>query len=72
MVFTGRSGASAGKGPIEQLGVGDQVGFHPSPVGKWTGAGATDLPGQEFDDAIMFAVVVRFDDAEFVPVAKSK
>ena len=72
MMFTRDGRASAGEGLIEQFGVGDQVCFHPSPVGERAAAGAADLVRQQLDDAVVFAIVVRFDDANFVLVAKLK
>jgi hypothetical protein len=43
-VMFARSHRSAtGKRLIEQFGVGDQVRFHPAPVGKRAAAGTGDL-----------------------------
>ena len=38
VMFAGGRGATAGKGLVEQLCIGDLVGFHPAPVGERTAA----------------------------------
>ena len=70
-MFARRGRAAAGEGLIEQFGVGDQVCFHPSPVGERAAAGSADLIRQQLDDAVVFAIIVRFDDPILVAVAKS-
>lgn len=70
MVFARRSGAASRKSTVEHLRVGDQIRFHPTPVGQRTAAGAADLIRQHLDHAILLAVIVRFDDAVSVPVVK--
>lgn len=70
MVFAGTGGAAAGEGLVEQLRIGDLVGFHPAPVGKRAAARPADLPGQQFDDAVVLTIVMRFDDAVFVAAAE--
>jgi hypothetical protein len=70
-MFAGSRRTAARKGLVEQLSVRDQLGFHPSPVGKRSAAGTADLIRQQLDDAIVLTIIVRFDDAIFIEVAKS-
>ena len=72
VMFAGRRGSAAREGLFEQLWIGDLVSFHPAPVGERTAARPADLPGQQFDDAVVLTVVVRFDDAVFVAVTEAE
>jgi hypothetical protein len=69
-MFAGRRGSAAGEGLVEQLRIGDLVGLHPAPVGERAAARPADLPGQQFGDAVVLTVVVRFDDPVFVAVTE--
>ena len=48
VMFARGGRATAGKGLVEQLCIGDMVGLHPAPVGEGTAACPGDLPGQQF------------------------
>ena len=63
VMFAGGRGTAAGKGSVQDLDVGDQVLFHPSPVGELVTAGTSDLICEELDYAVVDPVVVRFDNA---------
>jgi hypothetical protein len=70
MMLTRRSRASAGKGPIQQLDIGDLIRLHPSPIGKFLAARAANLIPKELNNTVMNPVIVRFHDTLPVFVMK--
>jgi hypothetical protein len=62
VVLAGRGRSATREGLIEQLRIRDSFNVHPSPVGKWAAAVASDLICQHFDDAVVLAMVVRFNN----------
>lgn len=70
VMLTGTRGSAARKGLVEQLRIGDLVDVHPAPVGKRTAARPAGLPRQQFDDAVVPTVVVRFDDPVVIAVTE--
>jgi hypothetical protein len=66
-----RSGrAAARKGPVQQLGVGNKLQLHPSPIRKRPAAGTTHLVSEKLDRTIVNPIIMRLDDARFVAVDK--
>jgi len=62
MMFAGCGRSTARESLIEQLRPRDLFYVHPSPVGKWAATGTSDLICQHFDDAVVLAIVVRFNN----------
>jgi hypothetical protein len=54
------------------LKVGDRVLLSPPPVRESLAAGAANLISKEFDDTLVYAVVVRLDNAFTVFVVEPK
>jgi hypothetical protein len=70
-MFARGSRAASGKGSIQQTDVRNQVRLHPSPIGKLPTAGSANLIAQEFDDAVVNPIIVRFDNPVLVSVEQS-
>jgi len=60
----------AWKSLIQQLDVGDQVLLHPSPVWQSLATGAADLVGKKLDGTVVDPVIMWFNNALAVFVAK--
>jgi len=71
-MFAGPGRSTARESLIEQLRTRDLFYVHPSPVGKWAATGASDLICQYFDDAVVFAIVMRFNDPDPATVTELK
>src|SRR6266849_723340 len=70
VMLTRWRGSPTGKSAVQQLDLGDQFFLHPSPVGKLMAAGAGNLVAKQLGQTLVYTVVVWFDNALPIFIAK--
>ena len=71
-MLTRSGGASAWERLVENPDIGNRTGLQPSPVGQILTTCTANLITEKFDDALMYAVIVRFDNSLFAAIAELK
>jgi hypothetical protein len=69
-MFSRWGGPPALKGSIQQLEVGNPIHIDPTPIGKASTAESANLVCEEFQTAFLDSIVVGFENAILVTVAK--